>query len=480
MSTTVVIDPVTRIEGHIKIRIAVDTVNGVQQIVDAWASGTLFRGFERILLKRHPWDAPHICERICGVCPISQATASVFALENVNGVALPPNAVLLRNLIGAANFIDSHILSFYHLSLPDFVQGPAMAPWQPAWQSDKRVDSTDGARFVQNYVAALAFRRKAQELGAVFSGRMPHPSCIVPGGITTTVRADRVEKFRALLLEIQAFVQSVYLADVELLATHYPDYFAIGRGHGHLLAFGAFGTGERGLTDLALKQGFARKGALPETVRTRAIAEQVTYSWYAEGTDGEFDNLKPHDGVTNVAYPKTAAYSWLKAPRYHGLPCEVGPLARQTVAGIYTRGVSVMDRHLARVREAVQLIGLMLDWLEQLSVGGAVFVDKALTDGLGEGLTEAPRGALGHWLHVSSNLIGQYQVVTPTCWNASPRDAAGLRGPIEESLVGTPIRDVAEPVEALRVLHSFDPCTACAVHVTRPDRLEALTVLQRV
>jgi len=477
MATTVVIDPVTRIEGHIKITITVDTVGGVQQIVDAWASGTLFRGFERILLNRHPWDAPHLCERICGVCPVSQSTASVLALESTNKVALTPDAVLLRNLIGAANFVDSHILSFYHLSLPDYLNGPAMAPWSPAWTSDKRPDATMTDALVQNYIAALDFRRMAQELAATFGGKMPHPPAIVPGGMTTTIRAERVAKFRELLKQVRGFVADKYISDVSRLAEIYPDYYQIGRGHGHLLAFGAFGTGTDGLSTPVLKRGYLQSGQAVTGVNTRAIAEQITYSWYDAGADGALDNRKPHDGDTVALYPKTGAYSWLKAPRYVGRPCEVGPLARQTINGSYTRGISVMDRHVARAQEALQLADLMTSWIDQLTVGGNVFTEKAMVDAAGEGLTEAPRGALGHWLHVKASRIGQYQVITPTCWNASPRDVAGIRGPIEEALVGTPILDAAQPVEALRVLHSFDPCTACAVHVMRPGDATALSVL---
>jgi hydrogenase large subunit len=480
MVSTVVIDPVTRIEGHLKLTISVDVVGGVQQIVDAWASGTLFRGFERILLTRHPWDAPHICERICGVCPVSQGTAAVLAVEQATQKASKDvGTYLLRALIGAANFIDSHILSFYHLSLPDFVNGPAMAPWQPAWTSAKVVGNASTEGLVQNYIKALDFRRKAQEMSAIFGGRMPHPPGILPGGITTTVRPERVAKFQSLLSEVAAFVLEVYSADVQTLATLYPEYYDIGRGHGHLLAYGAFGTGTDGLTDPALRRGHVQAGQAVVAVNTRAIAEQVTYSWYDEGPDGALNNLKPHEGVTTAKHPKEGAYSWLKAPRYNGYPCEVGPLARQTINGSYARGISVMDRHIARAQEAAQLIDRMSSWLGQLQGGSPSWLGEVpAVAAKGEGLTEAPRGALGHWIAIGKDgRIAQYQVVTPTCWNASPRDTSGVRGPIEEALIGTPILDIAQPVEALRVLHSFDPCTACAVHVMRPERAGAMKIL---
>jgi len=478
MATTITIDPVTRIEGHLKVSISVDTVNGVQQIVDAWVGGTLFRGFERILLQRHPWDAQHVCQRICGVCPVSQGTAALLAMEQAGNVQPPPNGILLRNLIGAANFVDSHILSFYHLAIPDFINGPAMPPFQPAWTADKgtnkRADKTTTDALVKSYLAAMDIRRKAQSLGAIFGGRMPHPSALIPGGITTSVRPDRIKNFKQLLAEIQTFIDSVYLPDVDKLGKIFADYFDIGKGHGHLLAYGAFGSVDNDFSDAPLTPGFKKADSNTVALNTRAIAEHVTYSWYDDATQ----NLKPTDGETTAKYPKDNAYSWLKAPRYDGRPCEVGPLARMMITGDYTRGISVMDRHSARAQEAKKLTNSMVDWLAALDAAAPNYTESAVpVSGRGEGLTEAPRGALGHWVAVENTKISRYQVVTPTCWNASPRDVSGLRGPMEEALIGAPISDMTQPVEALRVIHSFDPCTACAVHVMRPERSEAVAVL---
>src|SRR4030042_4249675 len=138
MPSTITIDPVTRLEGHLKIEVTVDTVNGVQQVVDARATGTLFRGFENILLNRHPSDAQHITQRICGVCPVSHGLAAIMALDAAYGVTAPNHARIMRNLVLAANLIDSHILHFYHLTMPDYIDGPNMPPWQPSWTGAKR------------------------------------------------------------------------------------------------------------------------------------------------------------------------------------------------------------------------------------------------------------------------------------------------------------------------------------------------------
>jgi hydrogenase large subunit len=200
-------------------------------------------------------------------------------------------------------------------------------------------------------------------------------------------------------------------------------------------------------------------------VDVKQITEDVTHSWYQDKTS----DLNPASGATVPQFPKADAYSWLKAPRYSGAPYEAGPLARMWVNGDYQRGISVMDRHLARAQETFKIASAMRGWVSQLQSGGAVYTPASTPQtATAYGLTEAPRGALGHWLQIGNGKISRYQVVTPTCWNASPRDGSGKRGPIEEALIGTPVADANQPVEVVRVIHSFDPCLSCAVHVMRP------------
>lgn len=467
MATIKIIHPVTRLEGHLKIQVKVDTVSGVQQVVDAWATGTLFRGFEKILVNRPPEDAQHITQRICGVCPVPHGMAAVMALDSAFGVTAPENARIMRNLVLGANFIQSHILHFYHLALPDFIDGPSMAPWQPSWGADKRIDSATTSNLVNNYVTALEKTRKAQEMGALFGGRLPHPPTYHPGGFTTTPRTERITKFRVYLDELLSFIQNVYIKDVERLAGVYNDYLSLGRGLGNLLAFGVFDQDSIGASKL-LKKGCVTNGSTTvQSVDTNKITEQVTYSWYTDSTN----NLKPSSGSTVPTYPKRSAYSWLKAPRYDGVPYEVGPLARMWVNGDYTDGISIMDRHLARADEALKIGLAMRNWVEQLRVGQPVFTRYSVPSmAASYGLTEAPRGALGHWLQINNGKISNYQVITPTCWNASPRDSNGNRGPIEEALIAIPVGNIDQPVEVLRVIHSFDPCLSCAVHVMRPSK----------
>jgi hydrogenase large subunit len=468
MATVRIVDPVTRIEGHMKVEVTIDTVGGHLQVIDAYSTGTLFRGFETILNGRDPWDAPIITERVCGVCPVSHGMASVMALEAAAGRKASGNARILRNLVLGADYLHSHILHFYLLAAMDYVQGPASAPWTPAWDIPAR-PGLNTLNIAANLTQAIEARRRAHEMGALFGGRMPHPHAYVPGGFTAVPTSEIIAKFKGHLDWLINFIQNVYLVDVQMLSNVYSDYKVIGDGYRNLLAYGVFDLNDVGTTKL-LKRGFVRAASLSRVrqVNTNMISEAVTYSWY----DSTTNNLAPTSGITEPAYPKTGAYSWLKAPRYLGAPFEAGPLARMWVNGDYRRGISVMDRHVARAQEALKIAQAMKTWLGELTLGGAVF-DQAFTldmpaSGSGVGLTEAPRGALGHWVTVQNGTIANYQIITPTCWNASPRDAKGVRGPIEDALIGTPIRDENQPIEVVRVIHSFDPCLSCAVHVMRP------------
>jgi hydrogenase large subunit len=462
---TAAIDPVTRIEGHLKIEVKIDTVRGVQQVVDAAAFGTLFRGFEKVLEGRDPRDSALITSRICGVCPTSHAQAAVNALDAACGVSAPDAGRILRNLVHGACFIESHILHFFLLSALDYIPGPAMLPWTPNWKPDRRIDEATAAVLLGHYVKAAEMRRKAHEMGAIFGGRLPHSPAYIGGGFTAVAKAAERDQFRAYLNELLAFITDVYLPDAELLASLYPDYFDIGCGYGNLLAYGVFELNAAGTSKLLRPGRLPRGTATALAADAGAITESVTHSWYAEGTN----NQNPAAGATLAQHPKDGAYSWLKAPRYGGVPYEVGPLARMAVNGDYANGVSVMDRHLARAREALKIAQAMQGWLDQLPVGVSGYAPCAVpASATSMGWTEAPRGALGHWLRIAGGVVQNYQIITPTCWNCSPRDTAEQRGPLEEALVGTPVANADEPVEVLRVIHSFDPCLDCATHVSRP------------
>lgn len=466
---TAAIDPITRIEGHLKIEIKVDTVNGVQQVVEALAIGTLFRGFEKILENRDPRDATIITSRICGVCPTSHGHAAALVLDNAFGVGgdTPErtNARLLRNLVHGACYIESDILHFYLLSLPDFIPGLPMAPWLPGWDVGRRFDNATVQRLTANFLEAITMRRESHEMGAIYGGKLPHTPSFIMGGFTAISSGAEKTRFRAYLDRILAFIETKYIPDVELVASLYSEYYTLGKGYGNLLAFGVFEQDNSASPQLLLRRGRVVNGnPAVQPLDSARVTEQVRYSWY-DDADGD---QHPSNGDTNAQFPKGDAYSWLKSPRYDGVPYEVGSLARMTVTGDYTNGVSTMDRHLARALEARKIALAMRDWLTALQPEQSAYTHRPIpTTASAEALTEAPRGALGHWLQVANGKIAKYQVVTPTCWNVSPKDAAGQRGPLEQALIGLPIANVDQPIEALRVIHSFDPCMDCATHVTR-------------
>lgn len=342
-----------------------------------------------------------------------------------------------------------------------------MAPWTPNWNVDQRITagSADANSLQTNYLAALDMRRKAHEMGSLFGGKMPHPPAFVPGGFTTTPRASRISSFQNYIAQLITFIQNTYLSDAQKIANYYSDYYNVGLGYGNLLSYGVFDLDSTGASKLMTSGRVANGSTGVQSVSTNAITVQVTYAWYADSGN----NLNPASGVTTPQYPKANGYSWLKAPRYSGAPHETGPLARMWVNGDYRHGISVMDRHMARAQEAMKVANALQSWVQQLTPGGPVYNTYTTpASASGFGLTEAPRGALGHWISISKGAIANFQVITPTCWNASPRDTAGARGPLEQALVGTPVQDTTRPIEVLRVIHSFDPCMSCAVHVMRP------------
>jgi len=505
----IVIDPVTRIEGHLKLEAVVEA--GV--VKEAKSTGTLFRGIELILKGRDPRDAQVITQRICGVCPQSHGIAAALNLDSAFGIAdkIPQNARNIRNLIQGAHVVQDHILHFYHLaaldyvdiakladyegkdsdlnSIKDFIARGELGPFLPRYEGDYRLPAEINAQAVAHYVKALEIRRIGHEMVSIFSGKITHSVGVVPGGVTSTPTVDNIMSFLWKLRRLQDFIDNVYLPDVLAVAGAYPDYFEIGAGCKNLLSYGAYDLeGEN--PDLTqrkrlFKQGTTSADLKPGGLDITRITEGVRHSWYQDSSSGRH----PSQGETKPEYGKKEAYSWIKSPRYNGEVYEVGPLAR--VAVTYTHGnqkmrelvdsslaqlkappsalFSVLGRHLARALTAKYIADSMEKWLFELKPGEPTFVEYTIPEeGMGVGLTEAARGALGHWLEIKDRKIANYQCVVPTTWNASPKDDNGNPGPIEQAIIGTRIRDEGNPFEIVRIIRSFDPCLACAVHLVTP------------
>jgi hydrogenase large subunit len=332
---------------------------------------------------------------------------------------------------------------------------------------------------------ALEIRRKAQEMLAIFGGKMPCHITFCPGGITESPDPDKITSFLWRLKEIQGFINDCYIPDVLEVARVYSDYFKIGAGCKNLVSYGVFDLDEKGEKKL-LYRGVYTDGKVGE-FDPEKITEYVKYSWYEEKTDA----LNPKEGLTKPDLRKRRAYSWLKAPRYMEQVHEVGPLARMAVSYLLGEKTvkkmiddllkefkadisalfSVLGRHAARALECKFIADSMEKWLGELKPGEPTYTPSTPPDeAIGIGLTEAPRGALGHWMSIKGRKIKRYQVITPTNWNASPRDSNGKMGPIEQALIGTPVPDLENPFGVLRVVRSFDPCLACSVHVISPKK----------
>ncbi|MFC2038549.1 nickel-dependent hydrogenase large subunit [Chloroflexota bacterium] len=501
----ITIDPISRIEGHLKIETTVE--DGV--VKDARSTGNLFRGLELILKGRDPRDAQMITQRICGVCPQSHGIAAALNLDSAFGVSdkIPDNARLMRNLIHGTHVAQDNVLHFYHLaaldyvdvtdvakyeggdaalkSVKDFIARGELGPFAPRYEGDFRLPPEVNQMACAHYVEALDIRRMGHEMVSLLSGKIPHSVGIVPGGVTVTPTVDMITTYLWKLRKLQEFINNTYIPDVLAVAGAYSDYCEIGVGCQNLLSFGAYeidGTNPDYTTRKRLfDAGTISADLQPHKLDISKITENVMHSWYENSSSGKH----PSEGETKPQFGKEDAYSWVKSPRYDGKVYEVGPLARVAVS--YANGnpeikqlvdsslahlgakpsalFSVMGRHLARALNAKVLADNCEKWLLELKPGEPTYVEYEIPEqAKGFGITEGSRGALGHWIEIKDYKIENYQCVVPTTWNASPRDDNGNPGPIEQAIMGTKIRDKDNPVEIVRIVRSFDPCLACAIH----------------
>ncbi len=565
--TRIAIDPVTRIEGH--LRVEVEVQDGV--VTDAWSSGTMFRGIELILRDRDPRDAWVFAQRICGVCTTVHALASVRSVENALGITIPDNARLIRNLIAGALVVHDHVVHFYHLHALDWVDITLALKADPGatatlaqsistWPKSSKtyfkgvqdrlqafVNSGQLGLFangfwghpayklppeanllgVAHYLEALDWQRDFIRIHAILGGKNPHPQSYLVGGMATalnpdnesTINADRLSLLAQLIQRGQDFVSQVYIPDVVAIASFYKDWTKIGSGLGNYMSYGDYPNDVQNNPETYFFPSgliLGRNLAQVQPIEHTRVAEYVTHSWY-QYSEGDSTSLHPWKGETapNYTGPQPPyqflhtdqKYSWLKSPRYDDHAVEVGPLARALIA--YAKGkpgvkaavdgvlkqlnvgptalFSTLGRVAARAIEAQLMSQQLSVWLSQLEEnmgrGNLTIHDTAHWDpstwpkeGYGWGFHEAPRGSLGHWVHVKDGKIANYQAVVPTTWNAGPRDAHGQRGAYEASLIGTPVADPQRPIEVLRTVHSFDPCLACAVHIMDPKGREYTNV----
>ena len=511
MAERVIIDPVTRIEGHLKIEVEVE--NGV--VKDAWSSGTMYRGFEQLLIGKDPRDAMRITQRICGVCNTIHGMTSVLAIDQAFGATVPDNGRIIRNLIFALDWLADHPLHFYHLAALDYIDIMAVAsytgndpgllgvkakivdlvtkgdtyPLTPRYEPDAFTvkDPELVTTAVAHYLQALEWRKYAHDLIAPWAGRMPFFQNVVPGGVGIRPTVEKIVELQQGLIPLVKWLNDVYVKDVltfgtgPLLPIH---QLKVGKGVSNFISYGAFDLKTSG----DLKNRFFKSGIVTDLdlvgineVDAAKITEDVKYAYYKSAS-----GLNPVKGKTDPDPKKSGAYTFLKSPRYDGKPHEGGPLARMLIQqdpGFMDIGAkiglwpSAVARHAARAYETALLAKEVPNWLNQLldNLGGDVCDDKAVPDsGEGVGLTDAPRSANGHWLTIKGGKTETYQIVNASTWNFCPRDDKGVRGPVEESLIGCPVPDPKNPINVVRVVRSFDPCLACSIHIIEPKTNEIL------
>ena len=570
MNARVVVDPITRIEGHLRIEAQMDG----NQIAQAYSSGTMVRGIEIILRDRDPRDAWAFAQRICGVCTLVHGIASVRAVENAIGAKVPRNAELIRNLMIGAQYIHDHVMHFYHLHALDWVDVVSALSADPAktaelaqslgsyprsstgyfrdvqkkvagfvesgqlgifakayWgHPEYRLPPEANLMAVAHYLDALVWQRDVARLHAIFGGKNPHPNFLV-GGVPSpidlnsdsAINSKRLSQVQEIIDSMKSFVNQAYVPDTLAIASFYKDWFARGEGLGNFLCVGDLPSTSMNEPDSFL---FPRGVILNRDLSTihdlelgdpQGIQEFVAHSWY-DYSSGKASGLHPWSGETTLNYtgPEPPyehldidqSYSWLKSPRWNGNAMEVGPLAR--VLLLYAKGheqtqalvnhaltaldapvealFSTLGRTAARTLETAILADAMQGWLDALIANIKADDTRTFDESLwepsswpksceGVGVMEAPRGALSHWIVIKDEKIANYQAVVPSTWNAGPRDANGQPGAYEAALEDRhTMVDPEQPLEILRTIHSFDPCIACAVHVTDPDGEELVQV----
>lgn len=580
----IVVDPVTRIEGHMRCEVNVDNDNIIRNAV---STGTMWRGLEVILKGRDPRDAWAFTQRICGVCTGTHALTSVRAVEDALGISIPENANSIRNIMQLCLQVHDHLVHFYHLHALDWVNPVNALKADPKATSElqqkvspNHPKSSPGyfrdvqnrlKRFVESgqlgpfkngywdnpayllppeadlmatthYLEALDFQPTIMRIRTVFGGKDPHPNWLV-GGVPCAINVDGVGAVGAINMERLNYVRSVIEQTITFVDNVYiPDLLAVGQFYkGWLYGGGLSGKSVMAYGDipenandyspanLLMPSGVIIDGNLKEVhpVDLRdpeQIQEFVPHSWYKY--PDEKKGLHPWDGHTEPNYvlgenakgtktnieqiDENAKYSWIKAPRWKGHAVEVGPLARYVVG--YAQGHKEITEQINLVLKTLDVpVDALFSTLGRTAARALecqwsaykmrYFLDKLIAnikagdtstanverwepstwpkEAKGVGFTEAPRGALAHWIRIKDTKIDNYQCVVPTTWNGSPRDNEGNIGAFEAALMNTKMERPEEPVEILRTLHSFDPCLACSTHVMSEDGRELTTVKVR-
>jgi uptake hydrogenase large subunit len=482
-----VVGPFNRVEGDLEVHL--DVADG--QVRQAYVCAPMYRGFEQMLVGRAPTDALTIVPRICGICSLSQSVAAARALASCTGLQPPPNGVHAINLMSAVENLADHLTHFYLFFMPDFARSAyADRPWQAEVQRRVAAGSGVHAR------SATAARARWFTMMGILGGRWPMSGSVLPGGSSRAMDGAEALRLRLLVREFRGFLEQTLFADrLEAVAEldsaaalqHWHEHApllgdfrlfltvaqdlqlsGLGQGPGRYLSYGAYAQPD-GSPRLAAGVWDAARASV-QPLELQHLSEDLTHAWLH---DARATARHPSQGHTEPEPDKAGAYTWNKAPRLAGQVVETGALARQLVAGhpllrdmVAREGGTVRTRVVARLLEIALILPWMEDWLAALHPREPFHQKAELPERAeGFGLVEAARGALGHWLRIEDSRLSHYQIIAPTSWNFSPRDAAGTPGALESALVGTPVEpQAAQPVAVQHVVRSFDPCMVCTVH----------------
>ena len=479
-----IVGPFNRVEGDLEVHLDI----GDSAVNEAWVVSPLYRGFEEILNGKDPRDAMVYTPRICGICSVSQSTAAAAALADIQGLAMPDNGRRATNLILANENVADHLTHFYLFFMPDFARDIYRdEPWFADITARFKAMQGSGPRDM------LPARAEFMHLMGLLAGKWPHSLAVQPGGTTRGIEARDLTRIRTLLFGFRRFLEStVYGDSLEAITTldsaaalktwqeadastssdfrrflNIADALGLeemGRASDRFLSYGAYPFHGEHL----FRPGVWHDGKLSD-FSADAIVEDLSHSWMANRDTARH----PYEGVTVPEADAPDGYTWCKAPRLDGEVVEVGALARQVIAGhplildlVTASGGNVRNRVIARLLEVARVSLAMQEWADGLVAGESCCNHADLpTEGQGFGVVEAARGSLGHWLSVQDGKIRNYQIVSPTTWNFSPRDAMATPGALEQALVGAPVRNgETDPVAVQHIVRSFDPCMVCTVH----------------
>jgi len=472
------------VEGDLRFEVECDE-QGV--VTDARSSGVMFRGFEQFLIWKKPIDALGIAPRICGMCSSAHSYVCSNALRDLFNIDMPPNGYHIKNIVLAVENIQNHFTHFYLLFAPELAN--PLYKKQPAYKEVKRRFGVGGS----SYRLMLNVRNNFMNVMGIFGGRWPHNLSMQPGGTSVIIDdslrlaygfdnciafKEQIEKhFLGCTIDDWLKIKSAsqlqgYLdeqknkSDLAFFLTAGREFGldAIGKGHENFLSYGAYDLLDG--THL-FKSGFYDGGF--KDFSHKEITESVKYAFFEDGAGGH-----PFDGDSTSSYSEDSIkYSWSKAPRYQQKPVEVGPLARMImdknplILNMFKKeGASVWLRVFARFQEGIRTLHVLGEWIQALEIDKPGITHWGDVDkGEGFGLGAAARGGLGHWIKVDNGVISNYQMITPTAINSSPRDDNDVHGPLESAVIGVTVQDKKNPVEVLQIARSFDPCLSCSCHV---------------